>query len=153
MRSGPLEIVATVDGPELVDMAAQKEERLCDACFNYHSLHEYEEPPVATPPVLRASSSGGGFGGSPNSSLEPPAVVQTSQDLPSDREQLMDGARGQSLPAEGSALSAAGAARCGHAARSACTTFATCPRGPWLHLTISLMRWFRCTCCTLQRGA
>jgi|EP01043_Picozoa_sp_COSAG02_P008589 hypothetical protein len=124
MRSGPLEIVSTADGPELVDMAAQKEERLCDGCFNYHSLNEYEEPSVATPPVLRASS-GGGLGGGPNSSLEPPAVVQTSHDLASDREELMGGARGQSQPAEGSAMSAAGAARYSYTSRSARATSVT----------------------------
>ena len=108
MRSGPLEIVATVDGPELVDMAAQKDERLCDGCFNYHSLNDYEEPSVATPPLIRTSS------GALNSSLEPPAVVQTSEDVASERDQLLDGAqaKAQSLSAQGSALSAAGAARC-----------------------------------------
>ena len=105
MRSGPLEIVATADGPELVDMASQKDERLCDGCFNYHSLNEYEEPSVAAPPLLRTSS------GAVNSSLEPPAVVQTSEDVASDREQLLAG--GQSLPADRGAMSTVGAARYG----------------------------------------
>lgn len=114
MRSGPLQIIATADGPELVDMAAQKAERLCDGCFNYYSSNEYEDPSIATPPLLRVSS-GNGFGGT-NSSVEPlqpPAVVQTSRDLAADREQLMGGAKAQSVPAQGSAMSAVGAARYG----------------------------------------
>ena len=96
-------------------MAAQKAERLCDGCFNYYSSNEYEDPSIATPPLLRVSS-GNGFGGGTKSSLEPlqpPAVVQTSRDLAADREQLMGGAKAQSVPAQGSAMSAVGAARYG----------------------------------------
>lgn len=108
LRSAQLDIVATADGPELVDMAAQKDWRLCDSCFNYRSLLEYDEP-APTPALLRTSS-GGGLA----SSVEPvqaPAVVQTSQDAASDREQLLAG--GQSLPADRGAMSTVGAARYG----------------------------------------
>lgn len=43
LKTAPLEILASPDGPVLVDMAARKAERVCDACFHYLSFSTYME--------------------------------------------------------------------------------------------------------------
>ena len=89
---GPLDIVATADGPELVDMERRTDERLCDGCFNYRSFFQYEEPaPPSSGRLSRtfSGSDGGSTGGGTGGGAALPAVVQTS----GDREQLLGDAR------------------------------------------------------------
>ena len=91
---GPLDIVATADGPELVEMERRTDERLCDGCFNYRSFFQYEEPaPPSSGRLSRTfsagSDGGGSTGGGTGGGAALPAVVQTS----GDREQLLGDAR------------------------------------------------------------